>query len=207
MTDLPDRSSPRGPEDQESPTTRETPASQSPGEDRRGFIASVVALGSAAVAVLVPALAAVAAFFHPLRQKGGGRKLVKVADLTALPDDGTPQMFPVITDETDAWTRATNQTVGSVYLRRPPGGEKPVVAFQVVCPHAGCTIRYEKTDEGGRFLCPCHEAHFDLDGKPVGESSRSPRPMDELEVEINDNEVSVEFMNFRTGIAEKVPEA
>jgi Rieske Fe-S protein len=177
------------------------------GENRRGFIAAAVALGSAAVALLVPAVTAVVAFFHPLRQKGGGEKLVKVADLTALPEDGTPQMFPVVTDETDAWTRATDQTVGSVYLRRTGDEKKPVVAFQVVCPHAGCTIRYEKTDAGGQFLCPCHEARFDLAGKQLEESSRSPRPMDELEVEINDNAVSVKFVNFRTGIPEKVPEA
>jgi len=190
------------------PDRTPTAGSEAPsGEDRRGFIASVVALGSAAVALLVPAVTAVAAFCHPVRQKGGARKLVKVADLTALSEDGTPQMFPVVMDKTDAWARATNQTVGSVYLRRTGNKEKPVLALQVVCPHAGCTIRYEKTDAGGRFVCPCHEAHFDLSGKRLDESSRSPRPMDELEVEISGNEVSVEFVNFRTGISDKVPEA
>ena len=190
------------------PDRTPTAGSEAPsGEDRRGFIASAVAIGGAAVALLVPAATAVVAFFHPVRQKGGGRKLVKVADLTALPEDGTPQMFPVMTDKTDAWTRAKDQTVGSVYLRRTGDKQKPVVAFQVVCPHAGCTIRYEKTDEGGRFVCPCHEARFDLAGERLDESSRSPRPMDELKVEISDNEVSVEFVNFRTGTSEKVPEA
>jgi len=112
-----------------------------------------------------------------------------------------------VMDKTDAWTRATNQTVGSVYLRRTGDKQKPVVALQVVCPHAGCTIRYEKTGEGGRFVCPCHEARFDLAGERLDESSRSPRPMDELDVKIDGGQVLVEFVNFRTGTSEKVPEA
>jgi len=205
MSDAPDRSARPGSEAQAAPGAS---ASEVSGEDRRGFIASVVALGSAAVALLVPAVTALAAFFNPVRQEGGGGRLVKVTGLAALPEDGTPQMFPVVTDKTDAWTRATNQTVGSVFLRRTGEADKPVVAFQVICPHAGCTIRYEKTEEGGRFVCPCHEAEFDLSGERIGESSRSPRAMDELRVEIGDeNDVSVEFVNFRTGISEKVPEA
>jgi thiosulfate dehydrogenase [quinone] large subunit len=33
------------------------------------------------------------------------------------------------------------------------------VAFDAVCPHAGCTIEWDSTDRV--LLCPCHGAAFD----------------------------------------------
>jgi Rieske Fe-S protein len=118
-------------------------------------------------------------------------------------------MFPVVADKTDAWTHAPNQVIGAVFLRSTPEKDPPVLALQVVCPHKGCTIRYVKTDEGGHFVCPCHEAYFDLNGQISVEPSRSPRPMDELEVEIrNQDEILVEFKNFRIGTPPPpIPEA
>lgn len=174
---------------------------------RRGFLGTMIALGAGAVALLVPALAGLVAFLNPLRQKSEAGKPVKLTSLAVLPEDGTPQMFPVMTDKTDAWTRASNQVVGSVFLKRTGRPDQPVAAFQVVCPHAGCTIRYEKGDDGGQFFCPCHEAYFDAAGQRIGDS-RSPRDMDTLEVEVKPGgDVWVTFVNYRVGTSDKVPEA
>ena len=45
-----------------------TPSSPAP-DDRRGFLAKLLALGLGAVALAVPALSALAAFLNPWRQK------------------------------------------------------------------------------------------------------------------------------------------
>jgi Rieske Fe-S protein len=175
-------------------------------DGRRGFLGAIVALGAGVAALFVPAVSGLIAFLNPLRQKGEAGKPVRLTSLEALPADGTPQLFPVVTDKTDAWTKASNQVVGSVFLKRTEDEKQPVVAYQVVCPHAGCTIVFEKNDEGGRFTCPCHEAYFDLDGGRIGES-RSPRDMDTLDVEVKDGSVLVNFVNYRVGTSEKIPEA
>ena len=106
-----------------------------------------------------------------------------MTSLDALPDDGSPQKFPVIADRTDAWNFFPNVPVGAVYLRRT--GKDQVEALQVVCPHAGCSIMLEKKGPGtiikGEkkvpdtfFFCPCHAASFDLAGKRLDDTSPSP---------------------------------
>jgi menaquinol-cytochrome c reductase iron-sulfur subunit len=80
-----------------------------------------------------------------------------------------------------------------------------VAALQVICPHAGCSISFVPSPEGGKFFCPCHIANFDRTGKRLDATSPSPRDMDALEVDIrNKNEVWVKFQTFGLGIANKV---
>jgi menaquinol-cytochrome c reductase iron-sulfur subunit len=100
-----------------------------------------------------------------------------------------------------------------VYLRRTEDDQ--IEALQVVCPHAGCTVEYKETvstegdaETGPGFVCPCHKAMFDLNGKRLEEDSQSPRDMDALAVEVrSDGEVWVLFQNFKVGTSEKVPVA
>jgi Rieske Fe-S protein len=65
---------------------------------------------------------------------------------------------------------------------------KPVV-LSAVCPHAGCAVGLESSGEG--FLCPCHAAKFDKDGKVV--SGPSPRALDPLKAEMTGGVLTVEL--------------
>jgi menaquinol-cytochrome c reductase iron-sulfur subunit len=177
---------------------------------RREFIAKAMALLAAAVALITPAAVGIVAFLNPLRQKTRAGGYIRVANMDALPADGSPQKFPVIADRTDAWNFFPNVPIGAVYLRR--AGKDRVDALQVVCPHAGCSIMVEKMGTGPLiekgpvpiFFCPCHAASFDLAGKRLDADSPSPRNMDSLETEIRNNEVWVKFQNFITGAANKM---
>lgn len=183
-----------------------TPQTPSRVEDRRGFIAKLVALVLGAVALLVPAAVGIIAFLNPLRQKSRAGEFVKLTSLAVLPDDGTPRKFAVIADRTDAWNRFPNEPIGAVFLRRV--GENQVQALQVVCPHAGCSIVYDGSSGGGKFFCPCHAASFGLAGERLDKTSPSPRNMDTLDVEIrNGTEVWVKFRDFQTGTSKKVAQA
>lgn len=174
-------------------------------DQRRGFITKVVALLVGAAAYLPPAAAGAWVFLNPLRQKGQGGRMFRLATLETL--DEVPRKFPVIADRTDAWNRFPNEPVGAVYLRKTAdNADNPVQAIHVVCPHAGCSIQYQA--EGQKFFCPCHSASFDLSGARLDETSPSPRDLDTLEVEIRaESEVWVKFVNFRTGTPEKIEEA
>jgi Rieske Fe-S protein len=169
-------------------------------DSRRGFLAKVVAVACGGLATLVPVGAGLWAFLDPLRRTTGAATFLPVADLAAIPDDGVPRQYPVITDRTDAWTGFAAEPVGGVYLRREKGS-KEVQALSATCPHAGCFIEMESS--GRCFRCPCHNSTFTLDGGIVAPSP-SPRAMDALECRVGRNgEVEVKWQKFRAGIAGK----
>ncbi len=172
-------------------------------QDRRGFLKKFAANVIGAIITVVPFAAGIAVWLDPARRKGSANgQLVRVATLTALPDDGVPRKFSVLASRVDAWNKSPESVVGAVYLRRDKGG-KPQ-AFNVVCPHAGCFVDYVANRDS--YLCPCHNSTFALNGKINDPGSPAPRGLDELEVEIRkDSEVWVKFQNFRAGVAEKIP--
>lgn len=174
-----------------------------PGEPRRDFLkkASAVAIGG--VITAVPFAAGGWVLSDPLKRAGSGKQKVKVTNLDSLPADGTPRKFPILASRQDAWNRFPDAPVGAVYLRKT--GEKTVEALNVVCPHAGCFVDFRP--EKSAYFCPCHNSLFGVDGKIQDLRSPSPRGLDQLAVEIQNNEVWVEFQNFRTGTAEKIPVA
>jgi menaquinol-cytochrome c reductase iron-sulfur subunit len=153
-------------------------------------------------ALLVPTAVGLLAALNPLRQKSQSGQFMRLASLDLLPEDGAPRKVAVIADRVDAWNRYPAEPVGAVFLRRT--GDQ-VLALQVVCPHAGCSINFEGSAKDGKFFCPCHAASFDPAGKRLDQTSPSPRDMDTLDVEIrNKSEVWVKFQTFGVGVAAKV---
>lgn len=50
----------------------------------------------------------------------------------------------------------------TVEVRREPEG---FVARSMVCTHQGCIVQWQEANR--RYKCPCQEAWFDADGRPV----------------------------------------
>ena len=176
------------------------------GATRRGIIAVLIG----GLISIFPFAAGVFTFFNPLRsRKEAGAddkpgRLVHITTLAALPDDGVPRQFPVIADRQDAWTRYRNEAIGAVYLRREPGREE-VEAFNATCPHAGCFVAFNR--ERNAYQCPCHDSAFKVDGK--FEFGPSPRDLDQLDCDVRavgeHQEIWVRYVDFITGIEEKIP--
>jgi len=152
-----------------------------------------------AVALAVPAVAALAAFLNPWRQKGAEGAWVRAASLAALPE-GKPQRFPIIADRTDAWNSYPAEPIGAVFLCR--GKNNEVLAFQSICPHNGGGINFDA--ERNCYACPVHGANFDHQGRRLGANSVSPRDLDTLEVQIRGGEVWVKFEKFQDGTPSKI---
>ena len=170
------------------------------GTDRRGFLKKAACHVLGAIITLIPFGAGLAVWLDPARRKAAGGQVARVANLSALPDDGVPRKFAVIASRVDAWNKSPETAIGAVYLRRQKGA-KPR-AFNVVCPHAGCFVDYLAARDS--YLCPCHNSTFALDGKINDPKSPAPRGLDELEVEVrNDSEVWVRFQNYRAGVADR----
>jgi menaquinol-cytochrome c reductase iron-sulfur subunit len=172
-----------------------------PSNGRREFFKKVFAGLIGAVVGLLPVGAGLAVFLDPLRRKTSASGAIRVTTLKAVPNDGVPRKFPVITDRVDAWNKIPQVPIGAVYLRRT--GDQTLEALNVVCPHAGGFVDY--VPGGNCFVCPLHNSKFALDGKISDPKSPAPRPMDSLEVEIRDGEIWVKFQNFQSGPREKLP--
>jgi menaquinol-cytochrome c reductase iron-sulfur subunit len=172
--------------------------------DRRDFLKKTVAGLLGSLLGLFPLGAGLAVFLDPLRRKAAASGAIRVTTLEAVPDDGVPRKFPVLATRVDAWNKFGETPIGAVYLRRTSDGK--LNAFNVVCPHAGCFVDF--LPERGRYLCPCHNSTFTVEGKIADLASPAPRGLDMLEVEVrNQKEVWVKFQNFQAGRAEKIPVA
>ncbi len=170
-----------------------------PTPNRRHFLAGF----AAALAGILPPLSGLGVLLNPLRKKSPRGQFIHVAPLSALPADGVPRRFPIVTNHADAWNHFSNVPIGAVFLWRT--GETAVQAFTVTCPHAGCSVEYRSTEKD--YLCPCHNSRFNLDGTVQDPASPSPRGLDALEVDAgklqNRSEVWVRFQKFQAGKPKK----
>ena len=173
---------------------------------RRSFCKSVVAAGIGTAAIAPPVAAGIRVVLSATEQKGAAGKFYSLTTIDSLGQ--TPQKFLITDDIRDAWMTSPQQKIGSVFLSKNDQGE--VQAIHSVCPHAACVIEtaVKKNPKTGNeeliFYCPCHTAHFDLNGVRLDEASPSPRDLDTLEVKIEDDgKVWVKFENFITGTADK----
>lgn len=172
-------------------------------QSRRDFyrIGSYMLGGLMSLGLSIPGVAYV---LDPLRRKSGSgttQELTRLSELT----EGVPRSFPIVDERRDAWVKYPREPVGTVWLvRQPKGSPSPVVAFTASCPHLGCPISLAA--EGRSFTCHCHQAKFDLEGKPL--NLVAPRGMDALKVELtggDDPGVIVHFQRFRTQTKEPTP--
>lgn len=167
------------------------------------FRLGAMALGNVfALALVIPG---VKFLLDPLGKKASGGAFRPLTTLGQL-KVGEPKAFAIIARRQDGWVRYPEEPVGSVWLIRQPEATKgpPVLALSAECPHLSCPIPL--ADDGKSFLCPCHGANFDLDGKKLNKVAA--RGMDSLPVELSggdDPEVLVKFERFQPQSAEKKP--
>ena len=105
--------------------------------ERRSFLTRAATVVMGGIVFIFPFAAGLGVFFDPLRRrksKDAGNvaeefPFIRICPLDALPADGTPQLFPVITDVADAWTDTPGQRIGSVFLTRTDAEGKPTISL------------------------------------------------------------------------------
>jgi menaquinol-cytochrome c reductase iron-sulfur subunit len=185
--------------------------------ERRTFLRwAVHGLGAVFGAVLgVPA---VIYLIDPRNRPAPERDLRPVGRLKELQlQVNEPKEVVIRETRQDAWTLHPDEVVGRVWLVRRPSepGRPRVEAFNTTCPHLGCAVNFTGTG----FLCPCHGAHYELDGKAVREDNSrrainnpAPRNMDSLVTRLDpvpgtddDYVILVKYEKFKPNVPEKEP--
>ncbi len=161
---------------------------------RRGFFKLVIGFLSAlsAIAVGIPFLGSLVG---PALQKKKGH-FAMVASLDSLPlGEPVEVKYPDMTS--DAYI--TQMTMNMVWVIKRSA--TAVTVYSPICPHLGCQFNWDPQTR--RFACPCHGSIWTVDGKVIG--GPSPRPLDILPTKIQNGELYVELLRFKTGILQKVP--
>lgn len=211
-SNVPETSAPPG---WELPPARETP--------RRSMLVHGTAVFLSFLVVAIPSALGGLFFLDPILRKkksasSGDTKEDEIAkkdefdfirlDVTkdSIPDDGTPLTVTIKDDLVDAWNMFRDVPIGSIWLRKV--GDGPILAFNTICPHLGCSVDYKPAEN--HFFCPCHTSAFDLDGKKKNDIP--PRDMDVLEVsmrtdgqeDVSGLEIWVKFQKFQGGKSKKI---
>ncbi|MBI4348516.1 MAG: ubiquinol-cytochrome c reductase iron-sulfur subunit [Elusimicrobia bacterium] len=138
-----------------------------PDVTRRGFLAWAIA-GLGAFIATVLGGTGLGYFLSPAFAK----RDEDWVDLGAVKDFSAekPHKIDFVSRARDAW--AVVEKRASAWVLTPNG--RDFIAFDPRCTHLGCPYRWD--DATKKFLCPCHTAVFDVDGRVV--SGPPPRPLD-----------------------------
>jgi len=166
---------------------------------RRDFlkICSVVLSSLIGVAYAVPLIRT---FISPaLRQTvSGSTGLIELGSISSC-QVNVPMNVKIVDTKMDAWTKFPPTEIGAVWIIM--NKDKEFTAFTSICPHLGCGINWD--EDSGKFICPCHDSFFDIEGRVL--SGPSPRGMDTLETEIKDGKIFVKYQKMRLGVSGKTP--
>jgi menaquinol-cytochrome c reductase iron-sulfur subunit len=189
------------------------PAHPVPPPTRRSFLGwATHGLGVLFALVLgAPALAYVLDPRNRPAPAGDFRAVGKLSELQV----NKPRQAVIRDIRRDAWTLYPNDVIGRVWMVKRD--DKTVDVYTTICPHLGCSINFHDapSDDGKRFICPCHNGTWDVHGERVlgpDVTNPAPRGMDTLETQLlpdpadpKDRVIQVKYQNFEKAHATKDP--
>ena len=155
---------------------------------RRTFLGWLLGLGTVAVGTTL-SIPLVRFALHPLT---GAATETEWADLGAADELAAitaPKKVVITVNQIDGWRKVVLEK--SVYVTK--GADDKLKVLTAVCPHLGCSVRYNDAEKN--FGCPCHKGNFASDGKLL--SGPPPRNLDELDSRIADGKLQVRYQSFR----------
>lgn len=123
------------------------------------------------------ALPAVAYLLFPFRDPNEGH-WVDAGNITEM-ETNTPKEIVFQRTRRDGWKVRTENAAAWVIKT----AQEEYVAYSPYCTHLGCAYRWDEKNE--KFLCPCHDSFFAIDGAVL--TGPSPRPLDRYEVRVEGN--------------------
>jgi menaquinol-cytochrome c reductase iron-sulfur subunit len=157
---------------------------KTPNISRNDFVKGVVGLlgGIMGVVVGIPAIGFVLA---PALKKSSAQAWIPLGPLTNY-TVGTPTQFNFTRSIVNGWEKSTNSYGVFVYRK----SDSETVVLSNVCTHLSCRVNWN--DAIKEYVCPCHDAHFDSNGKVV--SGPPPRPLDGYESKVENGNLFIHFV-------------
>ena len=100
---------------------------------------------------------------------------------------GTPAPFNFTRTKVNGWEK-TIISYGVFVLRKD---ESQVKVFSNICTHLGCRVSWHP--DLHEYVSPCHDGHFDIDGKVT--KGPPPRPLDQYETKVENGNLFIHLLN------------
>ncbi|MDP4219196.1 MAG: ubiquinol-cytochrome c reductase iron-sulfur subunit [Bacteroidota bacterium] len=155
---------------------------------RRSFLGWLLGIGTVTVGGLL-SVPLVRFALHPLTDVTTETAWSDLGSVDELSTITAPKKVVITVNQVDGWRKVIQEK--SVYVVKEGDGKLKVLTS--ICPHLGCSVRYDDGDK--KFACPCHKGVFETDGKLV--SGPPPRNLDELDSRIADGKLQVRYQSFR----------
>lgn len=162
--------------------------------DRRSFLAGLLAAGSAVVGALL-AIPLVRFTLHPVLARTTEKSWSEVGRVDELQNLDAPVKKLLTIEQRDGWQRIELQR--PVYVSKDIQGQ--LIVLSAVCTHLGCTVPWVEKEK--KFICPCHLGTFAADGKLLG--GPPPRDMDRLETRVENGVLKTQYQFFRQLVRDK----
>jgi len=156
----------------------------SPHLDRRQFVNVVLAaLGTIMGAVIgIPAIGYLISPATKVQKKDDWISMGPLENY----EIGKPALFSFNRTTVNGWEKTVN-SYGAYVVRSSPDQLK---VFSNMCTHLSCRVTWK--DETQEYICPCHDGHFDAQGKVS--AGPPPKPLYEYETKIEDNNLFIHLV-------------
>jgi len=138
--------------------------------NRRDFVKLTTAAVGTVIGVGI-GLPSIGYLISPALRAGGKEAWISIGILKDMPV-GEPHAFSFTLTQVNGWERTATSYGG--FVIRKSEDPKDLVILSSRCTHLGCQINWHADAEA--FVCPCHDASFDIDGKVL--AGPPPRPLD-----------------------------
>jgi menaquinol-cytochrome c reductase iron-sulfur subunit len=140
---------------------------------RRDFI-KIMTAGVGTVIGAVVGLPAIGYIISPALRAGSKDAWVSIGKLEDIPV-GEPIAFSFTRTQINGWERTATNYGGFVLRKSKDKDDIKILSSR--CTHLGCQVNWRV--EAQSFVCPCHDAAFDIDGNVM--DGPPPRPLDTYE--------------------------
>jgi Rieske Fe-S protein len=135
-----------------------------------GVVGGIIGLG-----IGIPAIGYLIA--PALREDKAGAP-VQIGKLEDIPV-GEFHPFSFTITKVNGWERTASNYGG--YILRKSESPDDILVLSSRCTHLSCTVNWN--EEAKRFICPCHDASFDAEGKVI--DGPPPEPLGHFEYSVD----------------------
>ena len=157
---------------------------KSPQMSRREFVGIVTAAVGSVMGVLV-GIPTISYLIAPALTKDSADAWIPAGPVENYPI-GIPTLFNFNRTKVNGWEKTVNSY--GVYILHNEDGT--FLALSNKCTHLSCRVNW-KPDETA-YICPCHDAYFDINGQIV--SGPQPRPLEDYETKVEDSNLFIHFL-------------
>lgn len=156
----------------------------SPHMSRREFVTIVTAAAGTVMGAIV-GIPAIGYLIAPALQKVSADTWIPAGPLENYPV-GVPTLFNFNRTKVDGWVTTVNSF--GVYIIKHDDGT--ILALSNKCTHLSCRVNWKS--ESTAYICPCHDAYFDISGEII--KGPQPRPLDRYETKVEENNIFIHFL-------------